>query len=286
MSAVATMPVLSQEQLDAIKAQVLADHKAQRKARKAEKPSSLASQDIKAVHALEQSQASERDKLIDDGHKLCGIGLTNERVAWANRSFSYARSQADSKGGMIKILDQLQVSIHHKGDDVSSETTGSLGKIRTINESFQLACVAHFVPQVKLLDWGCAIMFIRFLNGFNPASPEITNHDECKEIASAVALSKKEYTNKNGYIDRKKVKEAIDAILGKRASSKKEQGEGETEGETEEKPAGVTSTEAVANWFKQAGETDIAKLMALLGAQLSTNVTETMIAHMPADATE
>jgi len=276
---VATMPTLTPEQLAAITAQAIATHKAERKAKKEAKPSKLAA-DVQQINKLEQASASERDKLISEGHKLCGIGLTNERVAWANKVISYARLQADNKTAMLRTIDELQRSILHMGKDVSSDTVGKKGNMRTINESLRLACVAHFVPQVKLIDWGCALLFIRFLDGFNPAEPAIVQMDECKKIALAVVTRKEEYRNKNGFIDRKKVKEAIDALLGKREMPSKEDDDTEGEAETESE-AGVTSIHAVANWLKQAGNSDIVQLMSMLAPQEAANITQIMIENLP-----
>lgn len=273
---VATMSV--EEQVAAAVAAALQGEKAKRKAKREAKPSSLAT-DLQTVHKLEQSQASERDKLVDEGHKLCGIGLTNERISWANRVIAHARLSSSKKAGMLRVISELQSSILHKGNDVSSDTVGKKGKMRTINESLRLACVAHFVPQVKLIDWGCALLFIRFLDGFNPAEPAIVQGDECKKIALAVVTRKEEYRNKNGYIDRKKVKEAIDALLGKRempASEADVDGEAETENE-----AGVTSIHAVVAWLKQASNSDLTQLMTMLAPQEAANITQIMIENLP-----
>ena len=274
---VATMPVLTPEQLAAITAQAIATHKAERKAKKEAKPSKLAA-DVQQINKLEQSAALERDKLISEGHKLCGIGLTNERVAWANKVISYARLQADNKTAMLRTIDEMQRSILHLGKDISSDTVGKNGKMRTINESMRLACVAHFVPQVKLLDWGCALLFIRFLDKFNPHTPAILHKDECKAIAIAVTLKKPEFLNKNGYIDRKLVKEAIDDLLGKREMPAKQESEGD---EDEAGEAGVTSIHAVVAWLKQTNNSDLTQLMTMLSPQEAANITQIMIENLP-----
>lgn len=283
---VATMPTLTPEQLAAITAQAIATHKAERKAKKEAKPSKLAA-DVQQISKLEQSTASERDKLVEDGHKLCGIGLTNNRVKWAERLISYARLNSDSNNGMFKVIDQIQLSIINRGDGVSSDTTGKTGKIRTINESLQLAVLGTFVPQVKLLDWGCALLFIRFLEKFNLVKPEVSHVDEAKKIASAVALRKPEYLNKNGYIDRKNVKLMIDSIIGTSRASKASPMEAmkakieQLEADLAEAEDGVTSIHAVSDWLQQASNDDLIKLVASLGAQRATDVLDVMTSNMP-----
>ena len=270
--------------------------KDKRKAKRESKPSSLAT-DLQTVHKLEQSQASERDMLVEEGHKLCGTGLTLNRVVWAEKLISYARLHSDKNAGCMKVIAEIQSSILHKGNDVSCDTTGKNGKIRTINESLQLACVAHFIPQVKLLDWGVALLFVRFLEKFSVVSPEISHADDAKKIAIDVGMKKPEYLNKNGYIDRKNVKLMIDSIIGTSRASKASPMEAmkakieQLEAHNAELEAqllayektgstGVTSIHAVADWLIQSQTNDIVELMGMLPAQRATVITETMLHNL------
>jgi len=290
MSAVATMTV--EEQVAQAVALALQGEKAKRKAKREAKPSSLAN-DLKTVHKLDQAQASERDMLVEEGHKLCGTGLTISRVIWAEKLISYARLHSDKDAGCTKVIAQIQASILHMGNDVSCDTTGKKGKIRTIEESLKLACVAHFIPQVKLLDWGVALLFVRFLEKFSVVNPAITHADDAKKIAIDVGMKKPEYLNKNGYIDRKNVKLMIDSIIGTSRASKASPMEqmktriGELEVElmlANEKLAtgstGVTSIHAVAEWLIQSQVNDIVELMGMLPAQRATVITETMLHNL------
>lgn len=238
---------------------------------------SKADADLSTIAKQDQKHASERDQLVIDGNKLCGVGLTLDRIAWANRVYSFCRANgADTKGGMLRIIGELQASILHAGNDLSSDTTGKTGKIRIANETLRLALVAQFVPQVKLIDWGCAMLFVRFLDKFNPVDPAIVHADKCKDIALGVSLRKAEYCNKHGFIDRKKVKEAIDAVLGKREGPAKAESaaDGEDDGVTAN---GVTSMQAVANWLNVASPDELSKLAAVLHHVAIARIAETMV---------
>lgn len=239
-----------------------------------------ASAELAAIASHDQKSASERDKLVKRGYALVGAGLTIERVSWANDVIAYARNMGDNtQAGANRVIGELQRSILHMANDLTSDATGKTGKLRTFNDSLQLALVTKSMPQVKFMDWGVAVQFNRFLEKFNVINPEIVQLEAGKALASAIMLKKPEFLNKNGFLDKKLIRAAIDAILGKSRKTKGKTDSDASDDADDEAPT-VTSLEAVAQWMQSATDEQLTALTKLLckgDAKRAEHIVSTMV---------
>lgn len=215
--------------------------------------------------ADDQLMAKERDMLVQRGVRVCGWGITGERIEWASDVLAYAfRVSSGKKGEFVKAIDNVHacVNAQSKGMDISDKN----GRDQTLHMSIKLAMISQKAPQVKFLDWGVASMFSRFLKAYNPAQPELDFEPECIALAAKIAMRDQSFLTKRGGIDKKKVKDAIKTIFGDVVEDEKTESAGGdvAESEVEATPA-VTSEEAIAAWFASADETALDTLGKLLG---------------------
>lgn len=213
--------------------------------------------------AEDQLLAAERNTLVQRGVKVCGWGITGERIEWASDVLAYAfRVSSGKKGEFIKAIDHVHqcVNAQSKGMDISDKN----GRDQTLHMSIKLAMVAQKAPQVKFLDWGIASMFSRFLRAYNPAQPEIEFEPECISLAAKLAMRDAAFLTKRGGIDKKAVKDAIKTIFGDVVEDEKVTESAGSDENVASEPT-VTSEEAIAAWFANADETALDALGKLMG---------------------
>lgn len=223
---------------------------------------------VRKLQAEDQLLAKERDTLVQRGVKVCGWGITGERIEWASDVLAYAfRVSSGKKGEFIKAIDHVHqcVNAQSKGMDISDKN----GRDQTLHMSIKLAMVAQKAPQVKFLDWGIASMFSRFLRAYNPAQPEIEFEPECIALAAKLAMRDQSFLTKRGGIDKKAVKDAIKTIFGDVVEDETVAPAETTSADSDENVAAgepsVTSEEAIAAWFANADETALDTLGKLMG---------------------
>ena len=273
MSAVVSIPGLSDEQTKAILAALQANKPTEKptKSRDKKTPKEEAGKEPVDVSKLDQALAADRDSLVKEGHRLLGSGHTASLLNYAIRVLTWAKSTNKSNTDIENAVRSMGSSIIQLSDGMICGTGKKTITLRQLLDACRLAMLSTFVPDIGKLGWGIAELFLRFVDGFKPNNPEIIKLDDCKLLVGRIIRKDTALWSVKGP-DRKAIRDAIGDLLGKRAApAKKDSADSDDADDAD--TDNVTSIYAVKNWLENATKDDVAKLFGML----SKNAQDTLM---------
>ncbi len=219
---------------------------------------------VRAQAALDQERAKQRESLVNVGRAIFGAGLTRGRMQWCKDVISYAVASTSKLGAQERIIKTIYSDCIQDKDALVGKSKDST---REFNEMFKLYCLFAEVPLVQHCDSWTAQCLMRFVGKWNyVGKADIKNLDDVRKIVTDLIEQGKYRSEKGSGVDRKSLKQAIDDVLGGRASPSDSVGSGEGEGEGEAEAEGSTETQKpltvqdVLAWLQTASTEDRLKV--------------------------
>lgn len=202
--------------------------------------------------AWDQAYASERDCIIRTGRAAFGCGLSRERLTFGLN----AREHCPRGSKSLKETERRWSFICEQVSQFKSVSE------RILTDALALAELAQVVPSLGKLDWVVLEKFKRFVSfSWKAEKLVIKEEKQAEKLASEIADGG--YRTKNDGYDKKKIQDAIDAILGT-SRKKKEKTDKDGDKDDSDQTENVTSMEAVIAWLTAAKPEELLLLASKL----------------------